>query len=137
MAGTFLLEILTPEESFFCDSITSVIFPTEDGEMSIQKGHELLVATVVPGEAKINTGSKWLYCAVMQGFIEVRTDETVIFTQAAEWADQIDAARALAAKEHAEEGIRAKRSREEYLRCKIELARAQARLKVIKNIPIA
>ena len=80
MASEFLLEILTPERSFFCESIVSVIFPTEDGQMSIQKGHESEVATVVPGEVKINTGKKWLMCSVAEGFLEVRPDETIMFT---------------------------------------------------------
>ena len=78
MASQFLLEILTPERSFYCDSIVSVIFPTEDGQMSIQKGHESEVVTVGPGEVKINTGKKWVMCSVAEGFLEVRPDETCL-----------------------------------------------------------
>lgn len=133
MASEFLAEILTPERSFFCDSIVSVIFPTEDGEMSIQKGHESEVVTVVPGEVKINTGKKWLICSVAEGFLEVRPDETIIFTQAAEWPEEIDVKRAERAKERAEERLRQKKSEQEYRRNKIALARAMARISLTKK----
>ncbi|MEA4852747.1 MAG: ATP synthase F1 subunit epsilon [Christensenella sp.] len=133
MAEKFLVEILTPERSFFCDSIESIIFPTDDGQMSIHAGHESIVAMIVPGEVKLNTGKKWLMCSVAEGFLEVRPDETIMFTQAAEWPDEIDVKRAQRAKERAEERLRQKRSAEEYRRNKIALARAMARLSVTKR----
>ncbi len=133
MASTFLMEILTPERSFFCEEIVSVIFPTEDGQMSIQKGHETIVAEIVPGEVRINTGKKWVACSVAEGFMEVRPDETIIFSQAAEWPEEIDIKRAERAKERAEERIRQKHSEEEYRRNKIALARAMARLSLSKR----
>jgi len=128
MAATFLLEILTPERSFFVDSIVSIIFNTDDGEISIQKGHETGVVTVLPGEVRINKGNKWVTCSVAEGFIEIRPDETIMFTQAAEWPEEIDIKRAERAKERAEERLRQKQSAEEYRRSKIALARAMARL---------
>ena len=133
MAEKFLVEILTPERSFFCDSIESIIFPTDDGRMSIHAGHESIVAMIVPGEVKLNTGKKRLMCSVAEGFLEVRPDETIMFTQAAEWPDEIDVKRAQRAKERAEERLRQKRSAEEYRRNKIALARAMARLSVTKR----
>ena len=111
----------------------SIIFPTEDGQMSIQKGHESEVVTVVPGEVKINTGKKWLICSVAEGFLEVRPDETIMFTQAAEWPEEIDVKRAERAKERAEERLRQRKSAEEYRRNKIALARAMARLSLTKR----
>lgn len=133
MAEKFLLEILTPERSFFVDSIISVIFNTDDGEISIWKGHENGIITVVPGEVRINTGNRWITCAVAEGFLEVRPDETVMFTQAAEWPEEIDIKRAQRAKERAEERLRQKHSAEEYRRNKIALARAMARLALSKR----
>lgn len=133
MANKFLLEILTPERTFFCDSIVSVIFPTEDGQMSIQSHHEPFVAAIVPGEARINTGNKWLMCTVAEGFLEVRPDETIMFTQTAEWPDEIDVLRAERARERAEERLRQRQSEQEYRRNKIAMARAMARLSLTKR----
>ncbi len=133
MSTKFLVEILTPERSFFCDSVESIIFPTEDGQMSIQNGHESVVVMVVPGEVKINLGNKWKMCSVAEGFLEVRPDETIMFTQTAEWPEEIDVKRAERAKERAEERLRQRKSEEEYRRSKIALARAMARLSLTKR----
>ncbi len=133
MAEKYLMEILTPECSFFVDMIESFIFQTEDGEMSIQRGHESMVITVVPGEVRINAGNKWVACSVAEGFIEVRPDETIMFTQTAEWPEEIDIKRAERARERAEERLRQKRSENEYRQSKIALARAMARLSLSKR----
>lgn len=133
MSPTFVLEILTPERSFFSDSVKAVIFWTTDGQMSIHAGHEQMIAEVMPGEVRINTGKKWLSCAVAEGFIEITTYSAVMFTQAAEWPDEIDVQRAQRARERAEERMRQRRSEEEYRRSKVDLARAMARISLTKR----
>lgn len=133
MPSEFLVEILTPERSFFCEMVESVILPTSDGEMSIWKGHETMVISVLPGELQINKSKKWLSCSVAPGFVEVRPDETIIFTQAAEWPEEIDIKRAEEAKERAIERLRQRLSEREYKSNKIALARAMARLSLSKR----
>jgi len=133
MASEFLVEILTPERSFFCEMVESVILPTSDGKMSILKGHETMVISVLPGELQINKAKKWLSCSVAPGFVEVRPDETIIFTQAAEWPEEIDIKRAEEAKERAEERLRQRLSEKEYMSNKIALARAMTRLSLSKR----
>lgn len=133
MAATFVLEILTPERSFFSDNVQAVIFWAPDGQMSIHAGHEPIIAEMVPGEVRIHTEKRWLSCAVAEGFLEVTPYATVMFTQAAEWPDEIDIKRAERAKLRAEERLRQRRSDEEYRRSKIDLARAMARLSLTKR----
>jgi F-type H+-transporting ATPase subunit epsilon len=133
MAAEFLVEIMTPERSFFCEMVESVILPTPTGQMSIQKGHEVMVISIIPGELKIHQGKKWLACSVAPGFVEVRPDETIIFTQSAEWPEEIDIRRAEEAKARAEERMRQKISEGEYRSSKIALARAMARLQLSKR----
>lgn len=133
MAATFVLEVLTPERSFFSDSVEAVIFWTSDGQMSVHAGHEQMIAEIVPGEVRINTGKQWLACAVAEGFIEITNYSAVMFTQAAEWPDEIDVRRAERARERAEERMRQRRSEEEYRRSKIDLARAMARISLTKR----
>lgn len=133
MAAAFILEILTPERSFFSDSVQAVIFWTTDGQMSIHAGHEQMIAEIMPGEVRINTGKRWLSCVVAEGFIEVTSYSAVMFTQAAEWPDEIDVQRAQRARERAEERMRQRRSEEEYRRSKIDLARAMARISATRR----
>jgi len=133
MPSEYLLEIITPERSFFCEMVESVILPTTDGEMSIMKGHEKMVISIKPGELKINQNNKWRSCAVAPGFVEIKPDETIIFTQAAEWPEEIDIHRAEEAKQRAEERLRQKLSEREYKSNKVALARAMARLQLSKK----
>lgn len=133
MASEFLVEIITPERSFFCEMAESVILPTPTGQMGILKGHEVMVISITPGELKIRQGKKWLSCSVANGFVEVRPDETIIFTQAAEWPEEIDVRRAEEAKARAEERLRQRLSEREYTSSKIALSRAMTRLLLSKR----
>ena len=130
MPSKFLLEVLTPERSFFCDQVESVIVPAVDGRMSVQKMHEPVVIAIIPGIMQLCIDGVYKPCYVSSGFVEVRPDETIIFAQAAEWPEEIDVNRAERAKSRAEDRLRQQRGTQEYRLNKIALARAMARLKV-------
>ena len=133
MPASYMLEIITPEREFFHGEVESVIIPTPDGQMSILRMHEPMVAALSIGEMKICIDGKWAVCTTSEGFVEVRPDETIIFSQAVEWPDEIDVMRALEAKERAEERLRQLQSRQEYMRSQVSLARAMVRLRVGKK----
>ena len=130
MPASYMLEIITPERQFFKGEVESVIIPTPDGQMSIQRMHEPMVAALSIGEMKFCVEGEWSVCTTSEGFVEVRPDETVIFSQAVEWPEEIDIKRAQEARERAEERMRQRQSREEYMRTQISLARAMVRLRV-------
>ena len=65
-----------------------------------------------------------------EGFVEVRPDETIAFSEAVEWPEDINESRAREAKERAEEQLRRNRSAEEYRLNRRALQRAFARLRV-------
>lgn len=130
MPANYMLEIITPEREFFHGEVESVIIPTPDGQMSIQRMHEPMVAALSVGEMKLCIGGEWAVCTTSEGFVEVRPDETIIFSQAVEWPEEIDMMRAQEAKERAEERLRQQQSRQEYMRSQISLARAMVRLRV-------
>ena len=67
---------------------------------------------------------------IYEGFIEVRPDETIAFSEAVEWPEDIDEQRARQAKERAEEMVRRNRSAAEYQLNRLALQRAFARLRV-------
>ena len=62
--------------------------------------------------------------------MEVRENSVLVFAQACEWPQEIDARRAQAAERRSAERLRQKRSMSEYKQSKIALARAMARLRV-------
>lgn len=134
MASTFDLEIVTPERKFFTGQVEMVTLKTPDGEIGILAGHTPMVVAVSIGPIRIKQNGEWLDAVLTEGFMEIKQDKTIILTDTAEWPDEIDANRAKAAKERAEERLRRESSRAEYIRSQAALARALARLKVSRAI---
>jgi F-type H+-transporting ATPase subunit epsilon len=130
MPAKYHIEVITPERTFFNGEVESVIIPTSDGYMSIQRMHEPMVIVLSIGEMKLNIDGEWKECTTSSGFVEIRPDETIIFSQAVEWPEEIDMRRAEEAKELAEEHLREKQSYQEYMQNQIALARAMVRLRV-------
>jgi F-type H+-transporting ATPase subunit epsilon len=59
MPAEYNLEIITPERTFFNGEVESVIIPTSDGFMSIQKMHEPMVIVLSIGVMKLQIDGKW------------------------------------------------------------------------------
>ena len=90
----FMLEILTPEKEFFSGKAESVTCTLADGEMTVLRGHHPMLAALEIGKIKLRTGGKQKTAFSAEGFIEVRPDEVLIFTQLCEWPEDIDENRA-------------------------------------------
>lgn len=131
MAPTFKLEIVTPERVFFSEDVEMLVVKTPQGEMGVLAGHIPLVAAVAVGSCRIKrTNGEWAEAVLTEGFLEVKQAKTIVFTDTAEWPQEIDSHRAEAARKRAEERLAMKQSEQEYVRSHAALARAMARLKV-------
>lgn len=112
----FLVEIITPEKSFFEGYVEAAVCPTTDGEIEILKGHQNLVAALSEDKIKLKINGEWKTAIVTSGFFEVRKDKVVIF---ADYCDEIS------------EYKRAKERREELKKKEHELH--QQRLLLLKK----
>ena len=130
MAKTFNLKILTPEREFFDGDVEGVTADAPDGSVMILADHAPFTMPVRIGNIGIKRNDTWEYSVNSEGFMEVRRDGVVIFVQACEHPEEIDARRAEEAKKRAEEHLRQKQSMSEYKQSKVALARAMARLQV-------
>ena len=126
----FLLEIITPEKQFFKGEVESINIPSLGGACTIMAGHQPMVFATEPGMITIVEEGRTREAFMSEGFIEVRPDETIAFSEAVEWPEEIDERRAKEAKERAEEMLRRNRSAAEYKLNRIALQRAFARLRV-------
>ena len=126
----FLLEIITPEKQFFKGEVESINIPSLGGACTIMAGHQPMVFATEPGMITIVEEGRTREAFMSEGFIEVRPDETIVFSEAVEWPEDIDERRAKEAKERAEEMLRRNRSAAEYKLNRIALQRAFARLRV-------
>jgi len=135
MAPTFLLEIVTPERVFFSEQVEMLVLKTPHGELGVLAGHMPLVSAVDVGTTRIKKpNGEWVEAVLTEGFMEITQVKTVIFTDTAEWPNEIDENRAILARQRAEERLAQKNSQIEYVRSQAALARAMARLKVKKDI---
>ena len=129
----FLLEIITPEKHFFKGMVEQITCQTEDGEIGILKGHQTMVAALNIGEIKIKAEGEWKSAFISEGFMEVRNDEVIIFSQCCEWPEEIDGVRAEESRRRALDKIEHAQNIKEHRHNEISLARAMARLKVKKE----
>ena len=74
-------------------------------------GHTPLLATLKVGELWYRKGRRQYFLSIAFGFAEVLPDRVTILAQIAEQAEEIDVARAEAAKKRAQESARARRRR--------------------------
>lgn len=124
------LEVVTPERAVLEEDVDMVIAPASEGYVGILPHHAPLLTTLGPGELRIKKGGIETSLAVFGGFMDVRPDRVVILTEAAEPADEIDAARADAARARAREALQAGPVGPDEVRARASLERAMVRLRV-------
>ena len=127
------LEIVTAEKLIYSEDVDMVVAPGVDGYLGILPHHTPLMTMLNPGELRIKNGGEEIDMAITGGFLEVRPDKVVVLADAAERAEEIDIARAEAAKKRAEERLAGKVPEGDLLRAQASLMRALMRLKVAEK----
>ncbi|AEM78200.1 F-type H+-transporting ATPase subunit epsilon [Thermoanaerobacter thermohydrosulfuricus] len=130
MDKNFHLEVLTPHRKFYEGDVEEIIVTITTGQIGILKGHIPMTAAVGTGTLQIKKDGQWREAFISGGFMEVKRDSVTILSSAVEWPEEIDIARAQAAKERAEEKLRQKRSKQEHLLAEAALKRALMRLQI-------
>ena len=130
MANTFSLKVIACDRTFFDGRCTQVVLPLHDGEKAIQAHHENMVFAVEIGEIRItDENGKEIMGITGTGFAQIINNRVTVLVETAELPEEIDKARALEAKERAEEQMRQDQSMREYYHSRASLARAMVRLK--------
>lgn len=128
------LEIVTAERQIFADDVDMVVAPGSEGELGILPHHASLLTTLKPGELRIKKSGEEILMAVTGGFMEVLPDRVTILADAAERADEIDLARAEAARQRAQERVVSHAAEVDRTRAMAAMARATARLRVAQKL---
>ncbi|ADY57533.1 ATP synthase F1 subcomplex epsilon subunit [Syntrophobotulus glycolicus DSM 8271] len=129
MAGSFTLNVVSPNGAIFNDEVEFLVVPGEDGELGILPNHSPLMATLNIGVIRITQNGKVNRMALSGGFMEVGGNKVTLLAESAELADTIDIVRAKAAKERAEQRLASKSAEIDMVRAELALLRAVARLK--------
>src|SRR5918993_1362904 len=118
------LEVVTPERRMLAEAVDSVTVPGANGELGILPGHTPLISQLQTGVLSYAQGGATRRLLVSGGFVEVRDDRVAVLADLAERPEEIDAARARAAREQAERTLGTfSGSEEEFERERAELAR--------------
>lgn len=134
MAGTFYLEIISPDRQFFAGDVEMVILKTPEGEIGILNDHIPLVSAIDIGPVKIQQDGKWLTAVASEGFVEIGRDKVTVLVDTIEWPEEIDVKRAQAALERAEKKLKdEKLSKEREARTRASMSRALERLRIAKH----
>jgi F-type H+-transporting ATPase subunit epsilon len=99
------LRIVSAERSLVNETVDEVEIPGAEGYFGVLPGHTPLLALLGAGELWYRQGSEKHYFSMAFGFAEVQPDQVTILAQVAERADEIDLARAEAARKRAEERL--------------------------------
>jgi F-type H+-transporting ATPase subunit epsilon len=126
------LDIITPERNVLSETVDSVSVPGLGGELGILPGHTPLISQLKTGVlAYAQGGAASKRLLVSGGFVEVRDDRVSVLADVAERPEEIDAARARLAREHAEKTLIAFTGTEEdFERARAELERSMVRLQL-------
>lgn len=126
------VEVVSPERVLYEGEADMVVARTTEGELAFLTGHAPLLGALEIGKLRvIRTEGGEEVAAVHGGFVEVRDNRVIVLSDVAELASQIDAERARAARERAEERLRHEHDAE----VEAALARATLRLEVAELSP--
>lgn len=125
--------VATGERVVYDGDAERVIAPASNGQISILAHHAPLLALLEPGELVVRLADQAQSFAVGGGFIEVRDNQVIVLADTAERAEEIDIARAEAARLRASALMKQYRGRPEYVVALQALHRSRARLKVARG----
>ncbi len=127
-------ELVSPERIVYSDDeVDMVIAPGADGELGILPNHAPLLTALGIGELRIRKGTEEESFAVHGGFLEVLANKVIVMADVAEYAEEIDLARAEAARERAERRYRERPDGLDMARLQAALRRSRVRLKVARR----
>lgn len=107
MANTFLLKIITPEREVYSGEIEKITLKSVDGEFQVLANHGDMISSTIP-HITIFKDSKGVEheLFISKALTQVSNNEMMICSDAAEFEEDIDEARAEQAKERAENRLK-------------------------------
>lgn len=128
-------EIVSQDRMVYEGDVDIVVLPGTDGEMGILPHHAPLLTTLKIGIIKVRSAGKEQVFTIAGGVAEVQPDIVTVLADAAENVEEIDVARAEAARKRAEEYL-AKGTpvdTDAYLRMEAALRRSNLRLDAVRR----
>ena len=130
------LQIVSADRPLVNERVDEVQIPGTEGYLGILPGHTPLLTTLQVGSLWYRQGQEKHFLSIAYGFAEVQPDRVTILAQIAEKADEIDVARAEAAKKRAEERLGKPSMDIDFERARLALMKSLIRLQVASRTRI-
>ena len=124
------LHIVSADRSLVNETVDEVEIPGAEGYFGVLPGHTPMLALLGAGELWYRQGTEKHYLSMAFGFAEVQPDQVTILAEIAERADEIDLARAEAARKRAEERLAKPTVDMDAERARISLLKSLIRIQV-------
>ena len=125
-----LLQIVTPDRAVIHEEVDAVEIPAADGSLGVLPGHTPLLTTLRVGQLRYRKGEEQQFILIAFGFAEVLPDRVTILAQVAERPEEIDTARADAARMRAETRLARPARDIDFERARIAMMKSLVRLQV-------
>jgi F-type H+-transporting ATPase subunit epsilon len=134
-ADSIELVVVTPSKQLLRQRVAEVQLPGANGYLGILPGHAPLITELGIGELSCRdaSGKESAPLIVIQGFAEVLPNRVTVLAETAEFAAEIDLARAEAAKARAEKRLATSASDVDWDRASVALQRALIRIQVARK----
>ncbi|MHB1005224.1 MAG: F0F1 ATP synthase subunit epsilon [Chloroflexota bacterium] len=126
------LQVVTAERVTYSDEADVVVAPGVVGQLGILPNHAPLLTQLAVGPLIARKDGTEVVLALTGGFMEVRDNQVIVLAESAERADEIDTARAEAARERALALLREPHDKAQSLQAAQALQRSLVRLKVAR-----
>ena len=128
--ATLRLEVVTPDKTVINTDAEMVICPGVEGEFGVLPHHVSLLSALKIGSLRYRVEGKDEEIFISGGFVDVNNNICSVLAESAEHASDIDTARAMAAKERAEERLARREKDLDEVRALIALQKATMRLQI-------
>jgi len=136
MANTIQVDVVSAEQQIFSGEAEFVVLPGEAGELGIYPKHTPLITRIRPGAVRIKVSGKdeEEFVFVAGGLLEVQPHTVTVLADTAIRGRDLDEAKALEAKKHAQEALVNRDAKIDYAAAQAELAMAIAQLAAIQKL---
>ncbi len=136
MAMTVHVDVVSAEEQIFSGLAEFIAVPGEMGELGIYPRHTALLTRIKPGAVRIKQPDQdqEVLVYVSGGMLEIQPNVVTVLADTAIRGADLDEARALEAKQAAEEAMKNRTSDIDYAAAQAELAEAIAQLRAIQQL---
>ena len=136
MANTIHVDVVSAEAQIFSGEAEFVALPGEAGELGIYPKHTPLITRIKPGAVRIKVAGQAEdeFVFVAGGILEVQPNAVTVLADTAIRGADLDEAKAMEAKQKAEESLVNRESKIDYAKAQAELSAAIAQLAAIQKL---